>query len=43
MNMAQGTELWIHCVGHFLSVLHCRVCVCVDRHISACWERGGKK
>ena len=28
MNMAQTTELWVHCLGHFLSVLHYRVCVC---------------
>ena len=28
MNMTQTTELWIHRLGHFLSVLHCRVCAC---------------
>ena len=28
MNMAQATEFWSHCLGHFVSVLHCRVCAC---------------
>ena len=32
MNMAQATELWIHRFGHFLSVLHCRVCACGHWH-----------
>ena len=28
MNMAQATEFWSHCSEHFVSILHCRVCVC---------------
>ena len=28
MNMTRATELWSHCLGHFVSVLHCRVCAC---------------
>ena len=28
MNMAQATEFWSHSLGHFVSVLHCRVCAC---------------
>ena len=28
MNMAPAIEFWSHCLGHFVSVLHCRVCAC---------------
>ena len=26
--MAPAIEFWSHCLGHFVSVLHCRVCAC---------------
>ena len=28
MIMAPAIEFWSHCLGHFVSVLHCRVCAC---------------
>ena len=31
MNMAPAIEFWSHCLEHFVSVLHCRVCACVGR------------
>ena len=35
MNMAQATELWIHCLGHF--VLSCTAgCVRVELDIVTC-------
>ena len=29
MNMAQATEFWSHCLGHFVSVLHSCTAGCV--------------
>ena len=28
MNVARATEFWSHYLGHFVSVLPCRVCAC---------------
>ena len=28
INMAHAIQFWSHCLEHFVSVLHCRVCAC---------------
>ena len=36
MNMAPAIEFWSHCLGHFVSVLHCRVCACGCMEVVTC-------
>ena len=43
MNMAPAIEFWSHCLEHFVSVLHHRMCACRSYRGGDVHEKGGDR